>query len=1721
MSTPSPSSTVSSTPSSDAPLPFPRTRVRVPTVLQMEETECGAASLGMVLAHAGRVVPLEELREACGVSRDGSNASMMLKAARAYGMEAKGFRRPYAKLAEGNLLPQILFWRYSHWVVLEGYGKDSLLINDPAEGRLRVPLADAERLYSGVALHAAPGPEFVQGGRRRSWLADLIARIRPSRLGFGLAAAAGLFLVVPGVMLPMFTTVFVDTVLGTGLSGNAAVLIGAVLLVSLLIGTLTLVQQWFLARLQTRLTVSGSFRLVDHLLKLPVQYFTQRFPGVLVSRLDQIDSIALLLAGPLVTAGVATVGLIVYAIVMVAYSPLLTVLAVVASLLNVVALYYVSRRRDAANQLQLRESSRLTGLGMSMVANIEAIKTAGGEDAAFERWAGFQARSLLANQDMGRLTNGLSVVPTTLASLTSVLVLAIGGLDVARGGLSLGLLVGFQALMASFLSPIGQLVALAQQAQTAQGQLVQVNDVLNAKIEDQFVDRPDAGSLVAGPQTATARATVTRREVERLRGPRLNGALELRNIEFGYTRVGEPLISDFNLSIAPGSRVALVGASGSGKSTSRQADPRPVRTLERRHPVRRPPRQAWDRAHDHHLGVVRRPADHAVRRARCRDNLTLWDTSVATERPDRGRPRRLHPRRHRHAAPAATSRPIEGGGRNFSGGQRQRLEIARALVAGPQHPGAGRSHQRAGHRDRADDRPQSATPGRDLPDRRPPASAPSATATRSSCSSAARSCSAAPTKQLIALGGRYAATGGGGMSTRPASEMPTAGIPSEDDYADIRRLDASTPLALTDPDTAWYLTAGEVDLFVVPVDDGGLTGRRGYVATATAGTLLLGSEPIIQDGRRWQLWAVGVNATASRQRPGWWDGPVGANQYSQGLHQWLTTLGSALPAAGPRRAVEAAATRVTAGDVIDSPDGLVWCLPTADRALRLAGAMITDPVPIPVSAAFCLETAADSELQIVASVDVGADLQRAGLACTHRLLVRGCAQSAIARADRSAARGADRHRLDEDARRGALGQFERIDDDARWAPSASDDKVLAACLLLGRAAGIEIATPPDWSRSLSVDPVRAVARASGVRVRTVTLSGAWWRNSLEPMLAFAEPQGDPVVLVPGHSSRYLVVNPSTGAESRITPAYAEQLRPTAYVLYRPMPPGSVTIRGLLGFGLRDSGRDLLRLMAFSLVAGVLSLALPVATGTILGRLVPVGSSAQVLLAALLLLIVVMATTGFLLSRSASLLRLQGRMLTRMQSGMWDRLIALPVGFYTRYSPADLSQRVNGVDAIQQIVSSVASQTLLAVITLVFSLGLLFFYDAALAAAVLIATLVVVSISAVVTVAQIRRLRVMYEAKGRSAGVLLQIVQGMDKIRAAAAENRALRAWTDRFAEQAQMLLSSERLSAVRAGLYAMLPSLLTVIVFAAVARDPGTMSTAAFLAFITALGQIAGATTQLDLSFGYMLNLLPIFDRMRPILSEEVEVMPGAGDPGLLAGRVELAAVTYRYPGMQDPVLHEVSFTAEPGEFVALVGPSGSGKSTVVRLLLGFDHPESGSVTFDDKDLAVLDGRAVRAQIGVALQNASVTGGDILSVITGDWPLTEADAWVAAARVGLADDIKALPMGMRTMIGDNAVTFSGGQRQRLVLAAALARNPRLVILDEATSALDSVTQSIVAESFDQLQVTRVVVAHRLSTIRNADKVIVLDGGRIAQQGSYAELAATPGIFADMVRRQTL
>ncbi|MEO7236564.1 MAG: ABC transporter transmembrane domain-containing protein, partial [Lapillicoccus sp.] len=521
-------------------------------MLQVDASESGAASLGMVLAYYGRVVPLVELAEACSVSRDGADAASIAKAAQAYGLRVEADRRPLTGSGDGQVLPHLLSWQSEHWVVVEAYGRDALRIIDPEMGPVTVPRAEAERLYGGMTIRLEPGPAFTTGSRGTPLMRDLKARLRPARPGIVLGMLAGLFLLVPGLVLPLLITQLASAVFEPTGGRNPLPLVTALLASSALVGVLTLLQGWFLSRVQARLTAAGSFRLVDHLLHLPVRYFAQRSDGMAASRLDQVYFVYYLLTGPLIGAGVAVVGLVAYGAVMVALSPLLAAVVIGALLVNVAVLVVIARRRREINLLQLRQGSRLAGLSVSVVSNIEAVKASGGDDAAFERWAGHQASYLLAGQKVGRSNNAFAAVPLLMATLTSVVLIVVGATAVIDGTLSLGVLVGFQALATSFLTPLNQLATLLRQARTARARLAEVNDVLDTPTDPGFPRR------AAGSSAAPADAGLS---------TPLQGSVDVCAVEFGYARSAGPVVAGIDLRLVPGSRVALVGGSGSGKST--------------------------------------------------------------------------------------------------------------------------------------------------------------------------------------------------------------------------------------------------------------------------------------------------------------------------------------------------------------------------------------------------------------------------------------------------------------------------------------------------------------------------------------------------------------------------------------------------------------------------------------------------------------------------------------------------------------------------------------------------------------------------------------------------------------------------------------------------------------------------------------------------------------------------------------------------------------------------------------------------------------------------------------------------------------------------------------------------------------------------------------------------------------------------------------------------
>jgi ABC-type bacteriocin/lantibiotic exporter with double-glycine peptidase domain len=371
--------------------------------------------------------------------------------------------------------------------------------------------------------------------------------------------------------------------------------------------------------------------------------------------------------------------------------------------------------------------------------------------------------------------------------------------------------------------------------------------------------------------------------------------------------------------------------------------------------------------------------------------------------------------------------------------------------------------------------------------------------------------------------------------------------------------------------------------------------------------------------------------------------------------------------------------------------------------------------------------------------------------------------------------------------------------------------------------------------------------------------------------------------------------------------------------------------------------------------------------------------------------------------------------------------------------------------------------------------------------------------------------------------VFQFLIGVGKLRVAAAIERALAVWARKFAEQKRQFIASRRAANLLSVFDSAFPVLATLVIFAYAWQGGGRISlvTGQFLAFYAAFGQTLAAGTELASALADALIVIPRWDRLRPLLTEPNELGEYGNDPGQLSGAFELGQATFRYLPGGPPILNKVTIRVKAGEYVALVGPSGSGKSTIYRLLLGFEKPESGAVFFDGKALDTLDIGAVRRQIGVVLQNGKLATGSLYENICGGRQLTLEQAWQAARLAGLDADIEAMPMGMHTVIGEGMSTLSGGQQQRLMIARALVHEPRLLLFDEATSALDNRTQAIVSASLAKLNVTRVVIAQRLSTVKSADRIIVLAGGEIVQSGTFAELIDAPGMFADFARRQLL
>lgn len=697
-----------------------------------------------------------------------------------------------------------------------------------------------------------------------------------------------------------------------------------------------------------------------------------------------------------------------------------------------------------------------------------------------------------------------------------------------------------------------------------------------------------------------------------------------------------------------------------------------------------------------------------------------------------------------------------------------------------------------------------------------------------------------------------------------------------------------------------------------------------------------------------------------------------------------------------------------------------------------------------------------------------------------------------------------------------------LGDGGRAGTAEGAGPVLAATLQrVLRAGGVRTDLKPTDSALDTYDTLQQLARQAQVVMRRVQPGGrGWWREDAGPLLAFTR-DGEPVALLPLPQGGYRLEDLASGRSQPLDADAAALLEDSAWMFFRKFPAHAVGLWDLLKFGLTGTQRDSLTMLACGLLGGLLGLFTPFATGLLVDKVIPDARSDELLEMVLLLASASIGVAAFDLARSLSALRIEGRLGNSTEAAVIDRLLHLPAPFFRDYAAGDLAQRAFSINTILHLLTSTTQSTVLS-----WLFGLLsFFYmywlnwQLGLVATALVALVLLVTVA--VNLWRLRIERRMYSLQGAIASRVLQILNGIGKLRSGGAENRAFVLWARDFAQQKTLDMQVRGIGNGLAVFNSAFIVLASGTLFGAIAFFQKEISTGVFVAFNTAFMQFLAATLALASALTESLNVIPLFERAGPILKALPEQEESQVQAGRLQGDVEISRVSFRYSQDGPIILDDISIRVRPGEFVAFVGPSGSGKSTLFRLLLGFEKPQSGAVYYDQQDLATLDVGSVRRQLGVVLQNGRLMPGDIFTNIVGSSPRSLDDAWAAARMAGLDEDIRAMPMGMHTVISEGAGTISGGQRQRLMIARALVNRPSVVLFDEATSALDNQTQAIVARSVKQLDATRIVIAHRLSTIVQADRIFVIVGGKLVETGSYGELMKGGGHFAELSKRQQL
>ena len=661
---------------------------------------------------------------------------------------------------------------------------------------------------------------------------------------------------------------------------------------------------------------------------------------------------------------------------------------------------------------------------------------------------------------------------------------------------------------------------------------------------------------------------------------------------------------------------------------------------------------------------------------------------------------------------------------------------------------------------------------------------------------------------------------------------------------------------------------------------------------------------------------------------------------------------------------------------------------------------------------------------------------------------------------------------------------------------------------------------PDSIKNLN-DQLEYLMRPSGIMRRMVNLEGTWYKDSIGAMIGFRKDDGTAVALIPNKTSGYSFFDSKLGKRIKVNRKNAKLIKTEAICFYKPFPLKEIGIKDLLAYILHTlSVSDIVYVIFAALAATFMGLLITKINKLIYSYIIETNSEVILIAIFSFLLCVMISQTLFNVLQSLIISRISNKMNTQVQAAGMMRLLSLPPNFFKKYSAGDLSERVSYIGSLcTMLTDSVMTAGLTSIFSLVY-ITQMAEYGPELLIPGLLVILITVAFSIITTFMQMKILRRRMEASAKESGLNYSLVTGVQKIKLAGAEKRAFAKWANTYKEVAKLTYDPPMLLKFSSVVSTAISLIGTIVIYYFTITTNVSLSD--YYAFNSAYGMVMGAFSTLVSMAASFAQIKPMMEMIKPILQTVPEISENKQVVTKLSGGIELNNISFRYNERMPMVIDNLSLKIRPGQYVAIVGKTGCGKSTLMRLMLGFETPQKGAIYFDNKDISTLDLKSLRHHIGTVMQNSKLFQGDIYSNITISAPwLTLDDAWQAAEMSGIAEDIRNMPMEMHTVISEGSGGISGGQKQRLIIARAIAPKPKVLMFDEATSALDNITQKIVSDSLNSLKCTRIVIAHRLSTIKQCDRIIVLDEGKIIEDGKYDELIEKNGFFAELVARQRL